>query len=423
MAFLIDGCRTPFVKSNGLFADYMAHDLGRFAVTGLLHRTSIEPNAIKMLVMGTVIQDPNTSNVAREIALLSELGPAVPAFTTTMACISSNAAITCALGLIEQKKIDVAIAGGTETFSDPPIRISRGLRHVLVRLKKAKTILQKLNLLKELSIKDMKLDVPSPKEFTTGLSMGQGCERMVARYDVGRKESDVFALKSHQSAISAWKKGFYGQQVVPVPASGTLQQVTKDDGPREDTSLESLAKLKPAFYKEGGINTAGNSSPFTDGAAAVLIANEDAIKTHSLTPLARIRDFHYSAGDPMDELLLGPGLSIPIILARNNLKASDIGVWEFHEAFASQVLANLKFLRDGAALKKRLGKTFEPIDVDEQKLNNWGGSLSLGHPFGATGARLALTAAQRLKHEGAKYAVIASCAAGSLGTAMLLERA
>jgi acetyl-CoA acyltransferase len=420
---LVDGVRTPFLKSNGAFKDLMAHDLGRHALVGLLAKTGLDPALVELVVMGCVVQDPRTTNVAREAMLGAGFANTTPAYTTTLACISSNVAAQNVCDQIRLGQIDLGIAGGAETFSDPPIRLSRNLRQALVKLQKAKGAAGYFDVVKGLSPEDILPDVPTAAEFSTGLTMGQSCERFAKRVGVSRAEGDAFAVRSHVLAARAWSEGRYATDVVAVPAGRERALVKQDDGPRGDSTVDALAKLKPAFDRDHGTITAASSSFLTDGASAVLFASREKARELSLPVRAVLRDFVLAAGDPLDELLLGPALTIPMILARNKLSVSDIGVWEIHEAFASQVVACLRCLADKKFVHDRVGVDVNVGEIPMDLVNVWGGSLSLGHPFGATGGRLLTTAAHRLEVSGARYAIVTGCAAGGEGSAILLERA
>ena len=422
-AVLLDGVRTPFIKSHGALRDWRSHDLGREAVAALLERSDVDRNDLELVVMGTVLQEPKTSNVAREIALGAGLPRDISAFTTTLACISANVATTSVVEQIRGGHIDMGIAGGVETFSDPPIRLSRALRQTLVDLQKARGPRDWLGLLRRLQPKDIRLDIPSAVEFSTGLTMGQSCERFAKTWGISREECDQFALQSHRRAATAWSQGRYEEEVHPVQVPPQMETYAQDNGPRGDSNLETLARLRPAFDPEFGVLTAASSSFFSDGGAALLFSSESRAEELGQKPLARVRDYIFRAGDPLEELLLGPALTIPLLLERNGLRAEDIGVWEIHEAFAAQILANLKAMRSSDFLESRLGRKLSPIEIPSEQLNAWGGSLSLGHPFGATGARLLLTAARRLRHEQKRYAIVSGCAAGGQGNAILLENA
>jgi acetyl-CoA acyltransferase len=420
-AVIVAGNRTPFLKSNGGYKNLMSHDLGRFAVTSLLQRAALDPAQVEQVVMGTVISDPRTSNVAREISLGAGIPHSAVAYTTTLACVSANVAATTTAESIRSGHVNVAIVGGTETFSDPPIRLSKKLRQALSRLQKAKGPNDYFKVLKDLGPKDLVPDIPSPSEFSTGLTMGASCERLGKAWSVTREEADEFAARSHVLADRAWKEGRFADEVTPVQAPPKFDTIEIDDGPRGDTSVEVLAKLKPAFDREFGTITAGSSSFLTDGASAVLLMSRGKAAELGYEPLSVIADYVYAGVDPLDELLLGPALTIPKLLARNGLKVDDVGVWEIHEAFAAQMVVNFKALDDASFAKERLNRSKPVGRPPLEKTNLWGGSLSLGHPFGATGGRLLTTASRRLQLEGARYAVIAGCAAGGQGSAILLE--
>lgn len=420
-AVITSGARTPFLRSNGAYKNLMAHDLGRHAVTGLLQKSGTDPQEIDQVIFGTVVSDPRTSNIAREVALGAAIPQDVPAYTTTLACISSNVAATNATELIRSGRADVAVIGGAESFSDPPIRLSKNLRQALVKMQKAKGPADYLNILSKLSPMDLAPDIPSPNEFSTGLSMGQSCERMAKRFGATREATDRFASRSHVLADRAWKERRFEDSVVPVQLPPNFDAIDKDDGPRGDSTPEVLAKLRPVFDKKYGITTAGSSSFLTDGASAVLMMSESRAKEMGTDALARVVDYVYRAGDPLEELLLGPAWTIPALLLQNDLTVDDIGVWEIHEAFAAQMVVNLDLMKDDKWAQERLGIDKAPGEIPEEKLNVWGGSLSLGHPFGATGGRLLTTASRRLQLEGQRYAVIAGCAAGGQGSAILLE--
>lgn len=418
---VVDAVRTPFLKSNGAFKGLMSWELGREAIKGLIARTGLEPAAVDAVVMGSVVQDPRTSNLAREAMLGAGLPHTIPAFTTTLACISANVAITTLADQIALGRADVAIAGGAESFSDPPIRLSKNLRQALVKMQKARGPQDYLTILSTLAPHDLIPDVPSASEFSTGQTMGQSCERLAKRVGVSRRESDEWAVRSHVLAADAWKDGHYADEVCAVPVPPSFDVIATDDGPRGDSTMASVGALKPAFDRDFGLLTAASSSFLTDGGSAVLLMSREKAKTLGYTAKGIIRDFVYAAGDPLDELLSGPALTIPKLLKKTGLKAKDIGVWEIHEAFAAQVVANLKLLDDATFLKERCGYDGVIGEIPLDTINAWGGSLSLGHPFGATGGRLVSTAVRRMALSGARYAIVTGCAAGGQGSAILLE--
>ncbi len=419
---VIDGVRTPFLKSGTGFRDLMAYDLARRALSGLLGKTGIDPNEVDETILGTVIQEVRTSNIAREAALAAGIPESKPAQTVTMACISSSLAIAHAVDAVRLGRASVVAAGGTETMSDVPIRVSRRLRKKLLESQKYKSPLEFLKILKGFSFKDLKPELPAIAEFSTGDTMGASCDKLAAMFGISREDQDAFAVSSHKRAAAAWETGFYDDDIVPVSNGTGSEPVLRDNGIRADSSPEKLAKLRPAFIKPYGTVTAANASFLTDGASATLITSRKKADELGLKPLAVIRDYIFVAQDPVHELLLGPAYATPRLLHRNGLKPSDIDVFEFHEAFAGQILANLSALNSASFMKDKADVPVKPFSIPMDKFNTKGGSLSLGHPFGATGARLLTTASKRLQDEDGRFALIAACAAGGQGHAMLIER-
>ena len=419
---VVDGARTPFLRSQTGFDGMMAYELGAAAVAGLLARTGVDPAEIDRLIFGTVIAETATSNLAREVGLASGVPKACPAHTVTAACISSNIAISTGAEAIAAGMADLLIAGGAETLSDVPIRFRKPVRKRLIASQKARSLGDYLKLLKGLRLSDLAPEVPALAEFSTGLTMGQNGERLAKRLGISRKEQDAFALSSHHRAATATANGWLASQMVPVSVPPSFNPISADNGVRGDTTPEKLARLSPAFDRTFGTVTAGNSSFLTDGAAACLIASEEKALALGLRPLARIVAFAYMAMDPLEELLLGPVFSVPEALDAAGISLADVGVLEVHEAFAAPVLAIDRLLSDATFCRERLGRSGAVGRIDGAKLNTWGGSLSIGHPFGATGARLVTTCARRLHQEGERYGLVTACAAGALGHAMVLER-
>ena len=418
---VVDGRRTPFCRSLTEFEDLTTYDLGRMAVSGLIHATGVDPDAVDLLVMGTVLADPRTSNLGREVVLGTHLPNTVPAHTVTMACVSSLQSFVDCARAIELGAADVAIAAGAETLSDAPIRYRRSVRKRLMRAQRAKGPGDWLKLLIGLSPRDLAPEPVAIAEFSTGEVMGENCERLVKRLGITREAQDAYALESHHRARAATDDGHLARQIVPAYVRGRDEPVTEDNGVRV-ADPDKLARLRPAFDRHFGTVTAANSSYLTDGASAVLLASDEAAGRLGLEPIAVLRSSVVAALDPLEELLLGPALVLPRALAEAGLELGDVAVVELHEAFAGQVLAVLELLRDPAWCRERLGR-FEPLGVvDHSRLNAWGGSLSVGHPFGATGARLVTTALHRLEAENARHAVVAACAAGALGIGLVLER-
>ena len=419
---VVDGCRTPFCRSGTVFNDLSNVHLGRMAVSALLHRTRIDPAAVDLLVMGRVIADPATSNLGREVVLGTQLPDSCPAFTVTAACVSSLQSFLDCARAIATGAADVAIAAGSEILSDVPIRYQRPVRKRLIASQKAKGIGDYLKLLKGLKLKHLAPEPMAIAEYTTGEQMGENCERLAKRYGITREAQDEYALMSHHRAAAAAEDGSLARQVSPVRVPPGFEPVETDNGVRGDTDMDKLSRLRPAFDKRFGTITAGNSSYLTDGAAAVLLVSDSAARELGLEPAATLTSSAVVALDPLEELLLGPAFTLPRALATAGLQLEEVGVIELHEAFAAQVLTVLKLLEDDEFCRDRLGRDEAVGRVDRERLNAWGGSLSVGHPFGATGARLVTTCCHRLQAEEARHGVVAACAAGGLGIGLTFER-
>lgn len=420
---LVEGVRTPFLRSQTAFTDLMSYELGAMAVAGLLARTRIDPKSVDRLIMGTVLSDPRTTNLAREVAMSCGLPRECPAFTVTSACVSALVAAGSAVEAIASGQADVVVAGGAESLSDAPIRLRRAVRKRLMAAQKAKGIGGWLALAKGLKLTDLLPEVPAIAEFTTGLTMGECGERLAKRLGITREEQDSFALSSHLRAARATADGILAEEIVPALVPPGFTPIAEDNGIRADSTLERLARLPPAFDRRFGTITAGNSSFLTDGAAACLFASEERARELGLVPRARVAATALVAMDPLEELLLGPVFALPKALDRAGIALDEVGVFEIHEAFAAPVVAATKLLADEAYCRERLGRKGAVGKIPPEKLNAWGGSLSLGHPFGATGARLLTTCAHRMEREGARWGVVTACAAGALGHAFVLERA
>jgi len=416
---LVEGVRTPFLMAFTSYKSMMPHDLGKEALMGLLKRTGLNPAEAGYVIMGSVIQEVKTANIAREAMLSCGFPASVPAHSVVQACISSNQAITSAMGLIFSGQCDTAIAGGVEFMSDVPIRLNRDLRKKLLTLNRAKSAGQRLSILGSIRPRHLSPELPAIAEFSTGETMGQSGDRLAAAFDVSRQEQDEFSLRSHQNALKAQNEGLLSDVLsFKVPGG---EYISKDNGIK-DSTMEKMSKLKPAFIKPHGTVTAANASFLTDGASACLIMTEDKALAMGYKPKAYLRDFVYASQDPKDQLLLGPTYSTAALLDKTGLTLKDIDVFEVHEAFAGQVLANMKAMDSEFFATKEMGRKAKLGEIPFDKLNLWGGSLSIGHPFGATGVRLVTAAANRLIHEDKQRAIVTACAAGGLGTAMIVER-
>jgi acetyl-CoA acyltransferase len=424
-AVVVGGVRTPFVKA---FAEYMKLDtiaLGAVAMRGLLERHPIPRREIDGVVWGGVILPSVWPNIGREIALEVGLDPGIEAFTVTRACASSLQAVTSAAAMIERGDADVVIAGGSDSTSNAEVKLPQKLVHAAAPLMFGKRtpgdILGALGQL--MPPGDLLPRAPRIAERTTGQLMGESAEIMARRNEISRVEQDEFALRSHQRAAAAIGSGRLEGELVPV-ATGGDAWVHTDTIVRGDTSLEKLAKLRPAFARNGtGTVTAGNASPLTDGAAAVLMMSEDKAAALGVTALARVTAWSYVGVDPADQLLIGPALAMPRVLGQMGRELADIDLVDMHEAFAAQVLSVLKLLGSDSFARERLGRTGAVGVVDPARLNVHGGSLAFGHPFGATGARMVTTMANELHTTGKATALLGICAQGGLGAAALLENA
>jgi acetyl-CoA acyltransferase len=420
---IVSGIRTPFAKAGTTLKGFDAIDLGKMAVTELVHRTNLDVNELDLLVFGTVIPSVLAPNIAREIALMPLLPKKVQAWSVSRACASANQAITDAADQITLGHATIAIAGGAESLSNVPILHSRGFSDALVATSKAKTLGARLRSLARLRPRDLIPITPAIAERTTGESMGQSAEKMAKLNAIPRGEQDALALASHVGAARGTTDGRLTAEIVPVYVPPRYAQVmTDDNGIRADSSLEVLSALRPVFDRRYGSVTAGNASPLTDGGAAVLLMREDRAIALGYRPVAYIRSYAYAAIDPGEQLLQAPVLAAPVALQRAGLTLRDMDLVEMHEAFAAQVLSNLRGF-ESKYWAERAGFA-EPVGVvDRAKLNVMGGSIAIGHPFGATGARITTTLVNELARRDGQFGLMTVCAAGGLGFAMVVERA
>jgi acetyl-CoA acyltransferase len=419
---VVAGLRTPFVRSGGDFKDLTAVDLGAIVVNELVARSGIPVEEFDALIFGQVIPSPLSSLVAREVVLRTELPRTLPAHTSSRACATSIQTATEAADQIALGLADVVIAGGAESLSDAPIFASHRLAQALVAMTRAKTLVDKAKILGTLKLRDITPVPPALKEPTTGLTMGESAQKMAWENGVSREAQDEFAWASHRKASAAWKGGLFDAEVMPVEVPPRFQKVVRaDDNVRHDASVEALGQLKPVFDRRYGTITAGNSSPLTDGAAALILASEEKARALGLRPLGWVRAYAYAATDPGDQLLQGPAYAAPVALDRAGLRLADMDVVEMHEAFAAQVLSNLQAFASRKFAEERLGRP-EPLgEIDPARLNPNGGSVPLGHPFGATGARMIAQALRELSRRKGAHALLTVCAAGGLGAAVVLD--
>jgi acetyl-CoA acyltransferase len=419
---IIAGCRTPFARSGTVFADLSAIELGKVAVRDALARSGLKGDRVDQFVYGTVVHDPKAPNIAREVGL-AVLPKTVPAVTVSRACTSANQAITDAAQLIELGHAEIVMAGGSESLSHVPITVSDKLSKTLVTASKGKTLGQRISPFMGVRPKDLIPVQPAIAEPTTGETMGESAERMAKENGISRADQDDWALRSHRLAAAGTQDGRLTAEIAPVYVPPDFEKVVvKDNGIRTDTTPEKLEMLRPVFDRKHGSVTAGNSSPLTDGASAVLLMRDDVAIAEGLEPLGYVRSWAWTALDPAGQLLQGPAYAAPIALERAGLTMRDIGLMEMHEAFAAQVLSNLQALSSRKFAEKELGRSEAVGHPDIDRINVMGGSLSIGHPFGATGGRLTVTILNEMARRDVEYGLITVCAAGGMGFAMVVER-
>jgi len=413
--WLLSGMRTPFVRVDGPFKNLDAIALSVPIAQAMAAQVQ---GKIDFGVWGTVIPNLTYSNIAREIWLDAKLDPHVPTFSTVMACATSMIGTFEAAGLLQGKERALAMVGGVEAMSRVQIGLGQKLSDGFRRVSQARTLGSRFKRLAEIAPHDVKLYVPEVKNRTTGKSMGQHCEETAKVWKIARADEDARALLSHQGALAGQASGFFKDLILPINGAD------KDAFPRADSSLDKLAKLKPVFDRENGTITAGNSSPLTDGAAALWVANDEGMgRLPESLPRAKLVDYEVASVDiDRDGLLMAPAFAIPRLLARHGLKYADIALWEIHEAFSAQVLYHLKALDDAQFVRERAGVTADLGKVPVERINPNGGSVALGHPFGATGARILSQAVKELAAmpKGSR-AIVSICADGGLGTVALLE--
>jgi acetyl-CoA acyltransferase len=419
-AVIVGGARTPFLRAFGDFTKMDSIALGAAAVKSLLHQSKLPVGEIDGVVWGGVILPSAAPNLGREIVLDLGLPRTIEAATVTRACTSGLLAITQAVAAIERGEASVMIAGGSDSTSNAEVNMPQSFVHktapVLMNAKAG--VVDYFKLLGQISLrKDLLPQRPQIRERTTGELMGEAAERMVKHYGVSRAEQDAFAAQSHHRAAAAIASGRFANEIAPVitPSGKTIDT---DNMVRADTTVEKLAKLRPVFAKDGSL-TAGNSSGLTDGAAAVLVMSEEKARALGFTPLASFESWSYDAVDPADQLLIGPAVSMPRALGRAGLALSDVDI---HEAFAGQVLSVLRAMASSDFARQFLGNSQATGELAPESINVHGGSVALGHPFGATGARMVLTIANELYHSGKETALLSLCAAGGQSAALLMRR-
>jgi acetyl-CoA acyltransferase len=419
---VVAGLRSPFAKSGTVFRDVPAVALARHTVRELLVRSEIDGREVDEVIFSQVVPSPLVPNVAREVSLLPQLLPSVPAYTLNRACASAAQAVANAADQIAIGHADVIIAGGVESLSDIPILHSRRFSQTLVEASRARSLRSRAVAFTRLRPRDLVPLTPAIAEPSTGESMGQSAEKMAKENGIGREAQDRLALQSHQRAGAGTADGRLTAEIAPWFGGASMDQpVISDNGIRSDTSLEALAGLRPVFDRKYGSVTAGNSSPLTDGAAAVLLMAEEKAAALGYQPLAFLRSYAVSAVDPGWQLLMGPVYAVPKALERAGIAWSDLGLVEIHEAFAAQVLSNVQAW-GSRSWADRLGLPGPVGEVNWECTNVLGGSIAIGHPFAATGARLVTTLANEMRRRSVQFGLISICAQGGMGYAMVLEQ-
>lgn len=420
---IVDGLRTPFAKAGTDLADASTLDLSAAVVTELLARSGLDPKRVDRVVFGSVVQDVASPNLAREVVLVSPLPDTVDGYSVTRACATSTQTFLEGARAIAAGDVDVVVTGGADSLSNPPVTFSDEFVSVMMEAQAARDLTGRIKAISRLRPRDLAPNPPAIADRSTGETMGDGAEKMAKEWGIGRDEQDAYALESHRRAVEAWEKGVYDDEVMPFPVPDRFTSVVERDTiPRPDTTIEKLGSLKPVFDRRYGSITAGNASPLTDGAAALILMEESVALELGYEPKAFLRSYASSAVDPNWQLLIGPALSTPVALDRAGLTLEDIDVIDLHEAFAAQILAVKAAFASEEFAREHLDRDRPIGEIPDHKLNRYGGSISLGHPFGATGARQLLTMANELVRRDSGTALISQCAAGGLGATVILER-
>jgi len=417
-AVIVGGNRTPFAKAGGAYAQASDHDLLVSALDGLVARFGLAGQRIGEVAAGAVLKHTRDFNLTREAVLSSALDPATPACDLQQACGTGLEAVIYVANKIALGQIEVGIGGGVDSASDAPIAVSEGLRRALLSANAAQTLPARLKALASIRPRHLAPETPRVVEPRTGLSMGEHQARTTAAWGISRQSQDELAAASHHNLARAWAAGFFDDLVTPYLG------LSRDQSLRPDTSLEKLASLRPVFGGPEGTMTAGNSTPLSDGAAVVLLAEESWARQHHLPVLARVVDAEVAAVDHPagDDLLLAPARAVPRLLARQGLTLPDFDLYEIHEAFAATVLATLAAWESAEFCRHQLGLAAPLGSIDRSKLNVTGSSLAAGHPFAATGGRIVATLAKLLAQRGpGSRGLVSVCAAGGQGVVAILE--
>ena len=419
---IVAGLRTPFVKQGTEFAEMSALQLGTAVVSELLQRSGVPMRDVERVVYGQVVPSLGAPNIAREIVLDAGLRRDIDAYSVSRACATSYQSTVAVAQAIAHGEIDCGIAGGADSASDVPIAVSKPLAESLIKLDRARTLADRIRAFKDLKPRDLLPEPPALTERSTGLTMGEHAERMAQENGITRAAQDEYAHRSHTLAARAWEDGRFAREVMTVYLPSRYERaVSEDNIVRKDSNIEGYAALRPVFDRKFGTVTAGNSSPLTDGASAVLLMNADKAAALGLEPLGYIKSYAFAALDPRGQMLLGPAYAVPKALDRAGLEFSDIDLVDMHEAFAAQILSVTRAFESKTFAAEKLGRSRAIGAIDWDRFNVMGGSIALGHPFAATGTRQITQAARELKRRGGGLALCTACAAGGLGAAMIVE--
>ena len=417
---VLGGSRIPFARQNGPYAKASNQDMLTATVDALVSKFDLDGEVLSEVVAGAVLKHSRDFNLTRETVLGSRLAPETPAYDVQQACATGLEAAILVANKIALGQIESGIAGGVDTTSDAPLALNEDLRNILLDLSRANSNAARARALTRLRPQQLVPEIPRNAEPRTGLSMGEHTAIMATEWGIGRAEQDELALASHRKLAAAYDSGWLDDQVVPYLG------LERDQNLRPDSTLEKLARLRPVFGGPDGTMTAGNSTPLSDGASAVLLASEEWAQARGIPVLAYITDAQTAAVDYVHKregLLMAPAYAMPKMLARNGLTLQEFDFYEIHEAFAAQVLCTLRAWEDPVYCRERLGLD-EPLGaIDRERINVHGGSLGAGHPFGATGGRIVATLAKELGDRGSGRGVISVCAAGGLGVTAIMEAA
>ncbi|UCB30373.1 acetyl-CoA C-acyltransferase FadI [Duffyella gerundensis] len=415
------GLRTPFARQSTALQALPAVELGRLLIAEMMARSELPPEIIEQLVFGQVVQMPEAPNIAREIVLSSGLSVHTDAYSVSRACATSFQAVANVAESLRAGTIRAGIAGGADSTSVLPIGVSKALARALLDLSKARRLGQKLAVLKRLRPKDLLPVPPAVAEYSTGLRMGDTAEQMAKSHGISREQQDALAHRSHQRAALAWQQGKLQQEVMTAFIPPWRAPFEQDNNVRHDSQPQDYARLRPAFDRRHGTVTAANSTPLTDGAAAVIMMTESRVRELGITPLGWLRSYAFTAIDVHQDMLLGPVYASPLALDRAGITLDQLTLIDMHEAFAAQTLTNLKLFHDHRFAREVLNRPQALGEIDEEKFNVLGGSIAYGHPFAATGARMITQTLHELRRRGGGLGLVTACAAGGLGAAMVLE--